>query len=394
MKTSIGLSSKAVSPKRADNPVTNRGPYDTVFGWRNIHLANVGRLNPDPQDEQITDNFSSPWSGGSGRSSRWLTSNTVVSYTTFGTWQWLKRFFHDRGDGTFADPGALFNSAFVLRVNRMGDNKLNTIWPVLEKPWVFRDPNWITNYGDARALIAAGSPQVAYTQFIRMDFEQTFINDVPTTSEPVLTDWSVLRPRGGRLRVPGARKTGDYTWQDTAKFSATSPDGTEFRRVLTREFVWAGINIGRPIELRNPNNFEFEDRDDLAAPIDFDHDAMTRPEGGMIGQPGEPFSVLGIAKQPNTAPMWPGLFQVQNSGYNGHVAIAQACVFNNHSWDLWTQMWHAQLEPVQDFSGWIRLMQSSSDSLDQYPDIDTDEAEAVIEYLRSVEELAPILLNH
>ncbi len=378
-------------PDWVDHEITNRGPYDTIFGWHAAQREDVEIPNPDRGSERVTDNFGSRWSGGTGRGGGSITiSSRVTSYTTFGTWQWLGRVLRDRVDGSFENQGPLFNSQFVTRVNRMGGNKLNVVWPGSAQEWEFLDPQWITDYEEARAIIEAGTPRAAYTQFIRMDYEQVYYDGIPTTSEPVLTDWTILRPRGGRLNVPGLPKTGNHTWKDEAELVGTTPDGVEVRTVLIREFVWAGMNVGPRIELRNPNNFS--SRADLPAPIDFMHELMFRPQDGAIGRPGEPFAILGVAKQPSTAPMWSRLFRA--TAYDGHVAIAQAGIFNNHSWDLWTQMWHAQLEPVQDFSGWVTVMQTNPGALSGYPDLSPAEVEEIVEYLRSVEDLAPILLNH
>lgn len=374
-------------PDWVDDEITNRGPYDAVFGWQSSQREDVEIPNPDRENERVSDGFGSRWSGGTGRGGSVVVSSRVTGYTTFGTWQWLGRVLRDRVDV----EGVLYNSQFVTRVNRMAGNKLNYVWPGSAQEWVFLDPQWITSYEEARSIIEAGTPRAAYTQFIRMDFEQVFINDRPVTSEPVLTDWTILRPRGGRLNVPGLPKTGNHTWQDEAEIVYTDPNtGVETRTVLTREFVWAGMNVGPRIEIRNPNNFT--SRVDLPAPVDFDHSLMFRPQDGAVGQPGEPFAFLGIAKQPNTAPMWADLFN--SGGYDGHVAIAQAGVFNNHSWDLWTQMWHAQLEPVQDYVGWVNVMEETQGDAGGFPNLDASEVSGVTRYLRSLEELAPILLNH
>jgi len=375
-------------PDEVDDEVTNRGPYDTIFGWHAAQSEATEIPNPDAGNQQTTNRFGSQWSGGTGRGGRNIVVNRrVTSYTTFGTWQWLGDVLRRRVDV----PGVLYNSQFITRVNRMAGNKLNYLWPGSAREWVFLDPQWITSYAEAEAIRDARTPRAAYTQFIRMDFEHVFINDVPQTSQPVQTDWTILRPRGARLEVPGLPKVRDHMWEDEATTVFTNPiTNVETRIEYTRVFVWAGMNVGPQIEIRNPNNFA--SRNDLPSPIDFDHSTMFRPRDGEVGQPGQPFAILGVARQPNDAPMWSDLFNT--SAYGHHVAVAQAGIFNNHSWDLWTQMWHAQLEPVNEYSRWVSLMQSTPGDADVFPQIDPNEVSDTVEYLDHVSELAEILMDH
>ncbi|MEO0475688.1 MAG: hypothetical protein AAF085_06945, partial [Planctomycetota bacterium] len=229
------------------------------------------------------------------------------------------------------------------------------------------------------------------------DYEQQFLNGQPVNAEQ-MTDWNILRPRGGWQNVPGATKIRDHVWEDDAAIEwETSRPGpndtviTDTNRIEYRWiYVWAGINVGPEIIIRDPNNFS--SREDLPKPLDFDHGAMERPIDGAAGLPGSPFAFLGLAKQPNAAPMWGQLFST--SAYDGHAGIAQASVFNNHSWDLWTQMWHAQLEPVQDYDQWIDLIRSQTDLALGYDDLSVTELQELIDYLESLESLAPVMLTH
>lgn len=394
-------------PRWVDDDVTNRGPYDAIFGWRSTQRESIEIPNPNynPQSQSqtsTTKRAGSRWSGGTGRGGR-STPRTIsigsrlVGYTTYGTWQWLGDILRNRVD----QNDVLYNSQFVTRVNRMGGNKLNYLWPGSAREWVFLDPNWITDFAQAEKIRNAGTPRIAYTQFVRMDYEQRFLNGQPVGPEQ-MNDWSILRPRGGWTSVPGATKVRDHAWEDDATIEWTvtrnvpGPNGTTQQITDTHEikyrwvYVWAGINIGTPIKVRDPNNFA--SREDLPAPLDFDHDAMPRPIDGAPGVPGSPFTFLAVAKQPNEAPLWRELFDT--SAYDGHAAIAQASVFNNHSWDLWTQMWHAQLEPVQQYDVWLDLIKSQLGSASGYKGLSTGELSETIDYLESIKALAPVMLNH
>lgn len=359
-------------PMWVDDEITNRGPYDTIFGWRSTQRETDEIPNPNySPPTSNSERANSRWSGGIGRSGgrRTITvGSRVTGYTTYGTWQALGDILRNRIDA----PRVLYNSQFVTRVNRMSGNKLNYMWPGSARTWVFLDPQWITNYNQAENIIDAGTPRVAYTQFVRMDYQQQFLNGQPTGPE-TMHDWQILRPRGGWTDVPGATKTRDHVWEDDAaiEWQTTRPDGnggviTDTHRIEYRWlYVWAGINVGPEVIIRDPNNFA--SREELPKPLDFDHSAMQRPVDGALGLPGSAFTFLGIAKQPNAAPMWGQLFNT--SLYDGHVGIAQASVWNNHSWDLWTQMWHAQLEPVQEYDQWVDLVQSQIGLATGYEDL-------------------------
>lgn len=383
-------------PDYVDDEITNRGPYDTIFGWRRGHYEGGYWVRTgDGAPRTTTTRPGSRWSGGTGggRGDGYWVSGELVGYSTRGTWWWLSR----KISNLINEPDVLENSQFTTRVVRMAGNKLNNIWPGSFRNWVFLDPEWITDYDEAESVIAAGTPRVAYTQFIRMEYEQNFLNGRPLGPE-YMYDWDIIRPGGGWTRVPGARMVRDYVWEDQAaaewEVTYELPSGITRTDVYETRyrwlFVWAGINVGPEITIPNPNNYA--SKDDLAGPIDFVHEAMERPEDGAVGRPGSPFTFLGLSKQPNEAPMWSQLFDT--SAYDGHTAIAQASVWNNHSWDLWTQMWHAQLEPVQDYDQWVDLMRDQVGSLSDIEDVNAGEVEEMLDYLEAIKPLAPVMLNH
>jgi hypothetical protein len=67
------------------------------------------------------------------------------------------------------------------------------------------------------------------------------------------------------------------------------------------------------------------------------------------------FSFLGVAQHTATSSFWQGQFQAANPSGN-MVTVAQAELFNNSSWDLWTQDWRAQLVPVSQWDDWTAQM--------------------------------------
>ncbi|MGB0766682.1 MAG: hypothetical protein ACPGYV_03110 [Phycisphaeraceae bacterium] len=439
-------------PNAVDDPVTNRGPFDTVFGWKLLQREATAWEDTGGDSSSTSARPDSRWSGGGGNGGggRRATEWEIRSYTTVGTWQWLARLLRQRID----TPDVLENSQFATRVTRMGGNKLNYIWPGSVRTWVFLDPEWITSYNEAEQIIEAGTPRVAYTQFIRQEVGQTYrfypydntlLEAIgaqrPYTVGPLSTgQWEIIRPRGGWTTVPGiANKSCDHVWDDGGAWAnegreraaIVHTDPETLRRAVDRlrreseytlykadrtvlqpgdlseeaawiefptvgvevtifRFVWAGMNVGPEVTIRDPNNFA--SRDDLAAPIDFDHSQMTWPDENAPGFPGSPLTFLGLAKQPNRAPLWDQLFNT--SAFDGHTGIAQASVFNNHSRDLWTQMWHAQLEPVQDYDEWVSLIQQQVGLASGYEGLSVGELQELADYLESLRALAPVMLNH
>jgi hypothetical protein len=102
--------------------------------------------------------------------------------------------------------------------------------------------------------------------------------------------------------------------------------------------------------------------------------------------------MLGVAYQPNAAALWPTGFD-GNRPDNYQVAMAQAEVFNNHSWDLWTQMWHAQLTPIDNLDEWVDGM-SETDDLAAMPWVDLDVIGSIEDYLDAIAPLGDQLLEH
>ena len=422
-------------PDEADDELTRRGPYDTIFGWHapeyerdpNSGIGNGGGRTPPTRIETT-----SPGGFASGGSPRFDNGSrgggpppVLVGYTPYGPWTWLslqlRNSLEDSIEGAALDDISFNDTSLFIRAFGMAMVKMRYLWPqasyrdlqrmVGDPSGIehgisnqFLDPEWVTRYADAEAIVDARTPRVAYARWLQLDFEHTKINGRWETPEPELTSRLIRdpRPRPGVRRwsvdppaVDQLDRVGRYIWRDQPPRPREWTDqfGNEYETYYYRYFVWLGLNVGPSIEIENPNpTFR---SDDLPAPTDFIHDtAGMAPTMGAIGQPGDPaaFALLGVAKQRSTAQMWSELFRPE--AYDGHVAIAQAGIFNNHSWDLWTQMWHAQLEPVQDFAGWVSVMEANRNQASGFPDLSESEVEGVVDYLRSVEGLAPVLLNH
>ncbi|MEM9110581.1 MAG: Tad domain-containing protein [Planctomycetota bacterium] len=417
-------------PGDFDDQISNRGPYDTIFGWRGDisgpdQRELVGYRTPTQRTTRTSTGGSPPWSGGGGGGSSTnggpiyrTIPGELIAYHTFGTWPWLSDDFQRQVPQRLDQFPQ--ESRFEWYVQRIAEHKLVYLWDdavqvgtvgdppnltyLVNQPRPIFDPEWITDYSRARSLINARDPRIRFTQWIRAHL-QTPVDEFDRPIGPEeMAGWEIIRD-GPITEPPNTdgklRKISSHVWEyddggTTGVTVENLNDGGQATSATTDLFrdrwmiVWAGLDIGEEVEVRNPNNFE--SRENLPAPMDFVHNEMERPADGDPGYPGSAFTFLGLAKQPNNAPMWGRLFN--NSAYDGHAAIAQASVFNNHSWDLWTQMWHAQLEPVQDYDQWVELIQSQLGSASGYDDLSVGELEELTEYLRSLESLAPIMLTH
>lgn len=434
---------RGMLPEYVDDVKDNRGPYDAVFGWRELQVeTEFGPLIGGSSTRTQRGSFESGWSrrsnqGGGGY--RPVISRTVTGYRTYGTWNWLARRFLSSINGGNENGDSLSDTALWTRFSGMSQVKLNYLWPGQRRgnlfagipepqdidharaPNQFLEPEWIISYDEAEAIRDAGTPRIVYARYLAVEHLRTEIyREVYVDGELQGSRQQIdVFEQEGRTEVintfnrrqffspPGLGDNdliGDVAWEDELSqpdvfesvTTRTDQQGREIREVTTREvystfyFFWLGVNVGPLIEIRNPNNFG--SRQELPGPVDFEHGQIDRPIDGQIGQPGSQFAFLAIAAQPNHADMWPSRF---NESIHGDVtAIAQAGVFNNHSFDLWTQMWYAQLEPVQDFSGWLDYAAATSSEAGSYPDLDAAKLEETLEYFEALRPLSEVMLNH
>ncbi len=167
-------------------------------------------------------------------------------------------------------------------------------------------------------------------------------------------------------------------------------------------YLWAGINAptialqetpdnGPPpnpatsVAIGNPNNWTGNAQ--MPAPTDFLPGYASPPTAVVPGQ----WCVLGFAATPNSAPAWPAKFQSLN--YPRHVGLAQARVFNNHSWDLWTPMWHAQLTPISQYDTWLATLQDGANQAGDNDGLNAAELPDFITHLGAVQPLAPLITH-
>ncbi len=128
-------------------------------------------------------------------------------------------------------------------------------------------------------------------------------------------------------------------------------------------WVWGGIEIRDEVEVSNPlagvNVYA------LPAPYLLDHsyeDVQSIDIDGQDMPRVRPFSFLAVAHRSTTAKIWPQQFDNPTPSKQA-VAVAQAKLFNNQSWDLWTQNWQVRLSPVTGWADWAEQLNDDANDL-------------------------------
>ncbi len=284
------------------------------------------------------------------------------------------------------------------------------------------DPVWITDFNSAvnHADVAATRQQIRETLFLAVEIESKYSmghakfltpgtwryvdgssRERSTTTYPRLASvagW--MDPRGW-----GIPMTSPYVWLDQWQYQvkydytlgldpkdtsdATEPfTGTVY---CIDAFIFLGINVGPLIDVRNPNPLAQDINEKLAAPLDFDH-AQMPPDKAGEGVRESRLTLLGLAWRGGEAAWWPGRFGLNDAPRT--VATAQVTIFNDHSWDLWTQMWNTRLEPVRNLAGWTDRLSQANQGGRLPVTISSEALNKVIEQLRAAEKLEAVMATH
>ena len=383
-------------PAAQDNKVTNRGPYDTVFGmWNRRSNASYRDLEvsverdftqrgwvPQPPDREVVE-------------------REIVSYSTSGAYEDMQSQAVELGavrgvvgnyQEALTDPGdlerhPLVPSLWARRVRFISDNKINDGFPGAAAQRVVLRPRWITNYDDALSIQTDSAIDLAYGMFLVFDFTRNEFEGVPPTT-PVLQKWGLVRRAGADVLRPTDDKIANHIWRDERVESSRDLGGRAFRTRTLRYYVFLAVNVGQEVAIRSPYNFTPAERGNLPGPVNFDQTQILPTDESRR----ESLTVLGIAHQPKDAAFWSEAFD-RGRVDPKLVTLAQAEVFNNHSWDLWTQMWHAQLIPIDGMDGWMEQLTDPPD-VSAMDWLDADDVTEVVDYLGAVRPLADLMLEH
>jgi len=402
-------------PEASDDPETRRGPWDTVFGWRWINRAVVPGSTPSPNpNPQPPSNGNVPIGSGSPSNGGGSRPRFPVSYSAYGPQRWLlgrmgslrdgelryARFAHGWGGGY-----SVGNTFYWL--DRMARINLEYLWPGGE-PQSAIDPRWELSFANAAAM---SDDEINHTRFVIVEIKSRYARADPRFLTP--GSWTHVSEEGrfsprvhyvGGWTDPrewGVEQPVQHIWRDEWTYPVYSDPSIGIEPAFDEEnnavpqpvyrvdhFMFAGVEYGEESEVRSPHNFI--DRNALPAPTDLVHSqvSMNEDNSGI-----DELTFLGIAQQRHRALMWPGRF-TSASPHPYAVGIAQAGVFNNHSFDLWTQMWHAQLERVQPIDQWVGIMQSDAGLAGGSTDLSAEQYNQLQAYLESVEPLGDLMLSH
>ncbi len=257
-------------------------------------------------------------------------------------------------------------------------------------------PRWVTNYESARSIAQDTSQHIYHTAWLRMRFDRnvTVMPDGTVQDSGVQHyDTDMLWVNGTWLEPAGlgdSDRVDSYIWLDEYPiYSSTDPQTgitTQVRHSVY--YVFMGIDVGTPQDIRNP--FNFASRNQLVAPTDLDHSQLSP----LADARRQYLTYLAVVRRPDTALLWPTKFQGGKPDA-AMLALAQVEVYNNHSFDLWTQMWGSQVERVADLPQWVnRLDQTGSQDMSQMTFLSVDTLQPVEKYLKNIEPLANVMLTH
>ncbi|QQE13115.1 hypothetical protein JD969_06540 [Planctomycetota bacterium] len=382
-----------------DHPIENRGPWDTLFGWREL------------EGEEFDDNeiiTASP--GKPPRRRKYITSEHIkTAYRTYGPQEWMiNKLF---GSNDINSPGAY--TLFDERIKDFSSYKLDYLFPGDRAPQIRRmyKPNWeidlvvdntrmhdintysIEQYHQEMKITPPPWAEGASLYLICEIKSRTAFNyGIPGTRGKT---WNYIK----RYELPYPylastrdRKTGYALIQPETPISYKKinphveeyissyktdpnnfehggdseinlpprivgrfPDGSfQYKSqkvywLVYRVFLATDFHDLRQGTLPIPNPHEGFDRNLSSSPAPYDFIQGSMPAGNE--QTEDRMKFLSVVYQDDRAEIWPDRFD-RNRHYPNQVSVAQAKIYNNHSWDLWTQMWHAQLEPVQSYDTW------------------------------------------
>ncbi len=158
----------------------------------------------------------------------------------------------------------------------------------------------------------------------------------------------------------------------------------------TQYILLGGVNVGLERVIRDPYTGFNPNSASAPAPVDFDHPRL-RPDDSDAKR--RHLTVLAVAQRDDLPATWRRRFD-GNKPHPYMVGVAQAQLFNDHSWDLWTQMWNAQLQPVSRFDEWVDRMNTDAGDVGEVDLLSQDTYDNLRRYLEAIEPLADVMLSH
>ncbi len=412
-----------ILPQGTDDPLIRRGPYDTVFGWHERVGECVEGVARPPSSSGPGGSGTIPIGRSAGSTGRgWnCTRWEYTHYRTWGPQSWMLRRIWS------FNRSELRNARFSGWCSSISNAKLEYLWPggiddqgndeplpdIIETSRT-RRPEWVTDFN--RAVSEAAADNVHETAFFAVEIKSRYPVDHP--SFMTAGSWAEER-RGGIWQPHIVRRRGwvdprtwtaepavdqivDYGWREQWTYrmyydpeiglepqvdDLGQPVAQDVYRIDT--FYFAGVNIGDEVDIGDPYQGFNKDSESAPAPIDLQHDLVTRSDEDRR----EYLTCLGIARHRDRPQAWATQFR-GGKPYAYVVGISQIQIFNNHSWDLWTPMWHAQLQPVTDYEDWLTTFEAQLGEPLDVDGLDSESVELMYDYLSAARELAPVTLEH
>ncbi len=414
-----------------DNEVTQRGPWDALFGWRTTDRVAGGTTTSSGGN---VSGFPGP-PVTSSPSTTTTPSREPEEYYVYGPQSVMLG----------ARPSFPY-SLIDQKIWELYSIKSNYLWPGTVTRTVL-DPNWEIDIAHDNERSSDRNNEYAYgvntadirqTAFVIAEMKSRLANDPGYPGRKGIT-WNDITERstpfvsyhggwqdprdGPPIRIdprsvksgPTWRKIQKHIWRISATYETnplspnlggdlsiglppkrTGTDANGNPTYAAQEVHWEidvmliGVNVGKDVDVNNPWDGFNRNSIDAPAPIDIDHDQLPPNNFNTHRQY---LTFLGVARKPSRPNFWPTRFN-GNRAYPYNSAIAQAHIFNNHSFDLWTQSWQAQLQPVTEFDDWVDLADTAVTESQYIPSLDPIEVSEMADYLRSVQTLAPVMLNH
>ncbi len=417
-------------PDYVASPFYRLGPYATLHQWRYPWYENSNQPG---------------WVGDPEVGPGWG-YDTILGYTTYGPYRWsldeVTRSFGMVG----SHSGSLDVSRFAYYVQLGANIKLAYTYGLTHTQHIRYATRWITDYTAAQAFAANpdNRRKIIRTRYyrpvvmssLRWDNEnwlkdrstywshmgawETYWtgNGLSPLDNPPAALW-VWEPSGWydlATQRPQAQKLNNYTWRWDRSYDDVTYEhrvGLNERRsattnnayipwtiYLTSWYVFGGIQVAEEVTVSNPCNWP-DDEDDKPYPLLMDFSQGDYVENHDEGVRRSHFTFLGTAAESGSAAVWNQKF-VSGAPGGQITAVAQAEVFNNLSWDLWTQNWREQLVPV---TGWEDWQQRLAEGLDVLPELetqagnvewnDTESIRNVVEILQRIDpSLVQVFMNH
>ncbi len=381
------------------------GPWARLFKWRHaayrqeggtwvagtgptIKVKGTGGGNANPAGRKVG---SSVIQRGRSPGGHWVGGRRVlIGYTAYGPYHWamddhIDWYSNDRHYNyqtrAPAHKGKLSDSFFTSYLGTIARTKLKYMFTD-KTPKTIHVPVWKIDYQECRQIAADPTSKISQTMFYQVEV----ISSVPEGSPQWMTPGTFRSngqyPISNRTKgwvdpeAWGVPKIAPHIWKDTWEYETTEdrsiglppkvvdpndPNADPYQTVyVVQWYMFGGIDVGGETEISDPSNWS--EYDQAPAPIILDP-----VEGDYDPQEADPdegyrrkwFMYMGLARGGIHSGVWGEQFSNPNPT-GSMLTVAQAKVFNNTSWDLWTQDWRVRLAPVTKWDLW---MQDLSDAV-------------------------------